>query len=247
MEGSENRQSPTKLTRWVPAVLVAGLTLFHAINNWIWLVAAWVALKMLHEIGHGLGLKHGHETSGPSALLQKAAVAAINGIALGVLELKSSTVSVSKGIRQNRRNQRRDFIQPFFATVQLVMAGNDTEGLRCQRRGQSIRDVVGTAHAQLGGFEERFTVEHQNATVERPVRRSASMVMATHATVQQVSMAPGAYEAIFVGVAHDDAVVAEMARVGKTLEDARQGGQDQHSDSAAVEPLDAACAGTEGP
>ena len=54
----------------------------------------------------------------------------VNGIALGVLELKRSTVSVTEGIRQNLDNQKKDFIQPFFATVQLVMAGNDTEGLR---------------------------------------------------------------------------------------------------------------------
>ena len=54
----------------------------------------------------------------------------VNGIAVGVLELKRSTVSVAEGIRQNLVNQKRDFIQPFFSTVQLVMAGNDTEGLR---------------------------------------------------------------------------------------------------------------------
>ena len=54
----------------------------------------------------------------------------VNGIALGVLELKRSTVSVSEGIRQNLDNQKKLFIQPFFTTLQLVMAGNDTEGLR---------------------------------------------------------------------------------------------------------------------
>ncbi len=54
----------------------------------------------------------------------------VNGIALGVLELKRSTVSVAQGIRQNLDNQKKEFIQPFFATVQLIMAGNDTEGLR---------------------------------------------------------------------------------------------------------------------
>ena len=54
----------------------------------------------------------------------------VNGIALGVLELKRSTVSVSEGIRQNLDSQKADFIEPFFATTQLVMAGNDTEGLR---------------------------------------------------------------------------------------------------------------------
>ncbi len=54
----------------------------------------------------------------------------INGIALGVLELKRSTVAVAEGIRQNLDNQKKEFIQPFFSTLQWVMAGNDSEGLR---------------------------------------------------------------------------------------------------------------------
>jgi len=54
----------------------------------------------------------------------------INGIALGVIELKRSYVSVSEGIRQNIGNQRRHFVRPFFTTVQLLFAGNDIEGLR---------------------------------------------------------------------------------------------------------------------
>ena len=54
----------------------------------------------------------------------------VNGIALGVLELKRSTVSVTDGIRQNLDSQKKEFIRPFFSTVQFVMAGNDTEGLR---------------------------------------------------------------------------------------------------------------------
>jgi len=54
----------------------------------------------------------------------------VNGIALGVLELKRSIVSVSEGIRQNLDNQKKVFIEPFFSTMQWIMAGNDTEGLR---------------------------------------------------------------------------------------------------------------------
>jgi type I restriction enzyme R subunit len=54
----------------------------------------------------------------------------VNGIALAVLELKRSTMSVSNGIRQNLDNQKTIFIEQFFSTIQLVMAGNDTEGLR---------------------------------------------------------------------------------------------------------------------
>ena len=54
----------------------------------------------------------------------------VNGIALGILELKRSTVSVSEGISQSVRSQHQDFIRPFYATAQLVMAGNESEGLR---------------------------------------------------------------------------------------------------------------------
>lgn len=53
----------------------------------------------------------------------------VNGIALGVLELKRSTVSISEGIRQNLDNQKHIFIKPFFSTMQYVMAGNDIEGI----------------------------------------------------------------------------------------------------------------------
>ncbi len=53
----------------------------------------------------------------------------VNGIALGVLELKRSTVSITEGIRQNLDNQKHIFIKPFFSTVQYVMAGNDIEGI----------------------------------------------------------------------------------------------------------------------
>ena len=53
----------------------------------------------------------------------------INGIALAVIELKRSRVSVHEGIRQNIRNQQDDYIPRFFTTVQFVFAGSDTEGL----------------------------------------------------------------------------------------------------------------------
>ncbi len=54
----------------------------------------------------------------------------VNGIAIGVLELKRSTVSIGDGIRQSIVNQQLEFIGRFFSTIQLVLAGNDTEGLR---------------------------------------------------------------------------------------------------------------------
>ncbi len=54
----------------------------------------------------------------------------VNGIALAVLELKRSSVSVAEGIRQSLDNQKKEFIQPFFSTIQYVLAGNDSQGLR---------------------------------------------------------------------------------------------------------------------
>lgn len=54
----------------------------------------------------------------------------VNGIALAVIELKRSRVSVSEGIRQNIGNQKEHFVRPFFSTVQFLFAGNDVEGLR---------------------------------------------------------------------------------------------------------------------
>ncbi|MEO5760801.1 MAG: HsdR family type I site-specific deoxyribonuclease [Vicinamibacteria bacterium] len=54
----------------------------------------------------------------------------LNGIALGVIELKNSRVSIGEGIRQNLSNQQPEFNEWFFSTVQLVFAGNDSEGLQ---------------------------------------------------------------------------------------------------------------------
>jgi type I restriction enzyme R subunit len=66
----------------------------------------------------------GNRTKRPDIVLY------VNGIALAVLELKRSTVTINDGIRQSIVNQQDQFIQPFFATVQFIFAGNDTEGLR---------------------------------------------------------------------------------------------------------------------
>jgi type I restriction enzyme R subunit len=54
----------------------------------------------------------------------------INGIALGVFELKRSCVSIGEGIRQNLTNQKKEYIHNFFSTVQFLFAGNEAEGLK---------------------------------------------------------------------------------------------------------------------
>ncbi len=54
----------------------------------------------------------------------------INGIALGMIELKRTIVSIGDGIRQLISNQRDEFIPHFFTTQQLLIAANESQGLR---------------------------------------------------------------------------------------------------------------------
>ncbi len=54
----------------------------------------------------------------------------VNGIAIAVIELKNGRVSIGDGIRQLFSNQSAEFNAWFFSTVQLVFAGNDSEGLQ---------------------------------------------------------------------------------------------------------------------
>ncbi len=54
----------------------------------------------------------------------------VNGIAVGVIELKNSRTSLGDGIRQNISNQSNEFNAWFFSTVQFIFAGNDSEGLK---------------------------------------------------------------------------------------------------------------------
>ncbi len=54
----------------------------------------------------------------------------VNGIAVGVIELKNSRVSIGDGIRQLISNQKPEFNECFFSTAQVLIAGNDSEGLR---------------------------------------------------------------------------------------------------------------------
>jgi type I restriction enzyme R subunit len=89
----------------------------------------------------------------------------VNGIALGVLELKRSTVSVSEGIRQNLENQRSEFIQHFFSTIQWVMAGNDSQGLR-----------YGTIETP----EKYYLTWKEDGPQENPLDRSVLQVFEKH-------------------------------------------------------------------
>lgn len=54
----------------------------------------------------------------------------LNGIAVAVIELKRGSVEVAEGVRQLCSNQEPGFHEWFFSTVQVLLAGNDAQGLR---------------------------------------------------------------------------------------------------------------------
>src|ERR1017187_7059007 len=87
----------------------------------------------------------------------------VNGIAVVTLELKRSVVAVSEGIRQTIGNQQPDFIRSFFTTAQLVMAGNDVEGLR---------------FAVIDTPEKYWMAWKEASPVENPLDRSLSQLCA---------------------------------------------------------------------
>jgi len=74
-------------------------------------------------IAEEVTLRGGHERR-PDLVLY------VNGIAIGLIELKNSRVSIGDGIRQSLSNQQPEFNEWFFSTIQFIFAGNDSEGLR---------------------------------------------------------------------------------------------------------------------
>ncbi len=89
----------------------------------------------------------------------------VNGIALGVIELKRSTVGLTEGIRQNLDNQDKKFIRDFFTTMQLVMAGSDSQGLRYgtietpEKYYLEWKEEVENPYAPEIGFTSEFDVQ----------------------------------------------------------------------------------------
>ena len=66
----------------------------------------------------------------------------VNGIAVGVVELKRGSVELGDGVRQLISNQEQEFNQTFFSTVQLLFAGSDSQGLRYGTTGTPERLFV---------------------------------------------------------------------------------------------------------
>ncbi len=88
----------------------------------VWLIDWGTIENNEFAIAEEVTLKGGYERR-PDIVLY------INGIAVAVLELKRASVSISEAINQLRTNQEEPFNGHFFSTIQLVIAGNDSQGL----------------------------------------------------------------------------------------------------------------------
>ncbi len=75
----------------------------------------------------------------------------INGLAIAVIELKRSSVQVADGVRQLITNQEETFNKGFFSTVQLVIAGSDSQGLRYGTTGTPEQFFVQWKDEAAGG------------------------------------------------------------------------------------------------
>jgi len=115
----ENNKEVYKLLRYgVPVKIEAGkVTETVHLINWA------EPLRNDFAIAEEVTL-HGNHERRPDLVLY------VNGIAIGVIELKNSRVSIGDGIRQSLSNQQPEFNAWFFSTVQFVFAGNDSEGLQ---------------------------------------------------------------------------------------------------------------------
>ena len=115
----DNNKAVYSLLRYGVSVLTeaGGLTQTVQLINWD------EPTKNNFAIAEEVTLRGGHERR-PDLVLY------INGIAIGVIELKNSRVSIGDGIRQLLSNQMQAFNEWFFSTVQIVFAGSDSEGLK---------------------------------------------------------------------------------------------------------------------
>ncbi|SFN16597.1 type I restriction enzyme, R subunit [Algoriella xinjiangensis] len=75
-------------------------------------------------IAEEVSLAKGQNTRRPDIVLY------VNGIALGVLELKRGTTDIAESVNQTISNQKELFNDWFYSTVQFLFAGNNTQGLK---------------------------------------------------------------------------------------------------------------------
>ncbi len=99
----------------------------------------------------------------------------LNGIAMAVIELKRSSVKVADGVRQLITNQEEIFNLPFFPTVQLLLAGNDSQGLRYGTVTTREEFFVGVEGGAGAGARVRAARCAAGPTAGRSVRQGAAL------------------------------------------------------------------------
>lgn len=88
----------------------------------------------------------------------------LNGMAIAVIELKRSSVELADGVRQLITNQEEIFNKGFFSTVQLVLAGSDSQGLRYGTTGTPEQFFV-----QWKDEDQRTGSDEPGVLLDRPL------------------------------------------------------------------------------
>lgn len=96
----------------------------------------------------------------------------INGIAIAVIEFKRSTVSIEEGILQHLDNQKEEFIESFFSTVQILIAGNDTQGVK-----------YGTVGTERNGY---YYWNEEDKEIENKLERALKQILSKERILQIV-------------------------------------------------------------
>ena len=95
----------------------------------------------------------------------------LNGIAVGLIELKRSSVEIGDGVRQLITNQEEIFNKAFFSAAQLLIAGSDSQGLRYGTTGSPEQFFV-----QWKDEAPTAAIPVEGALLDRPLAQMCSKV-----------------------------------------------------------------------